>query len=160
MSSSDDAQRDSDLRYRLNVAAILQNAEGKILICERLNVLGAWQFPQGGVEENENLEQALERELNEEIGLRPEHYRVLERKGPYRYVFGENRLVKGFHGKEQYYFLIEFTGPENAINFRTEHPEFRDVKWITPEDFDIGWLPEMKRAVYRAVFKDFFGAAI
>ena len=145
---------------RLNVAAILQNREGKILICERLNTPGAWQFPQGGVDKGETLEQALARELVEEISVKPRHYRVIKSNGPYRYVYGENRLVKGFHGKEQHYFLAEFTGPEKAVDVKTKHPEFRDARWVLPQEFDIAWLPPMKREVYQAVFHDFFGVTI
>jgi putative (di)nucleoside polyphosphate hydrolase len=122
-----------------------------------LNKPGAWQFPQGGVEKNESLEEALARELIEEISLRPKHYQVRESRGPYFYVFGENRLVKGFHGKEQHYFLAEFIGPDDAIDVCTKHPEFRTAKWIEPREFDPACLPEMKRKMYRAVFQDFFG---
>src|SRR5689334_381169 len=56
-------------KYRPNVAGILRNRDGKILICERIHVRNAWQFPQGGVDEGETLEEALVRELWEEIGL-------------------------------------------------------------------------------------------
>ena len=55
------------MKYRLNVAAILRNGAGKILIGERKDRSGAWQFPQGGVDEGETLAQALVRELREEI---------------------------------------------------------------------------------------------
>src|SRR5438105_10453943 len=114
-----DASSDDAPRCRLNVAAIVQNRQGKILVCERADTAGAWQFPQGGVEADETLEAALARELAEEIALQPAHYRVLGHKGPYRYLYGGNRLVKGFHGKEQHYFLIELTAPESAIDVRT-----------------------------------------
>lgn len=150
----------TEIRYRANVAAILRNTRGEILICERLNVSGAWQFPQGGIDEGESRESALERELWEEIGLRASDYRVVAQKGPYRYVFGNGREKKGFHGKEQYYFLCEFTGSERKINVETEHPEFRAWRWIVPAAFQMSWLPEMKQAVYRAVFTDFFKVKI
>jgi 8-oxo-dGTP pyrophosphatase MutT (NUDIX family) len=58
-------------RYRPNVAAIVQRHDGKILIGERSDVPGAWQFPQGGVKKSETVEQALARELKEEISLEP-----------------------------------------------------------------------------------------
>jgi putative (di)nucleoside polyphosphate hydrolase len=56
-------------RFRPNVAAILQREDGRILVGERADVPGAWQFPQGGVNEGEGSLEALERELEEEIGV-------------------------------------------------------------------------------------------
>ena len=148
------------MKYRANVAAILQNAGGQILVCERLNVPGAWQFPQGGIDDGETQEQALSRELWEEIGLVPDDYQVRLRKGPYRYDFGNGRMKKGFHGKEQHYFLCHFTAPDSRINVATKEPEFSAYMWIDPNHFRLHWLPEMKREVYRAVFLDFFGITI
>jgi putative (di)nucleoside polyphosphate hydrolase len=147
---------DTEMKYRANVAAILRNAKGEILICERLGMPGAWQFPQGGVDEGESLDQALLRELSEEIGLVADDLSIVERKGPYRYVFGNGRTKKGYHGKEQHYFLADFSAPDSRINVATEHPEFQAFRWVAPEKFDLNWLPEMKRDVYREVFKDFF----
>ena len=146
----------SEFEYRSNVAGILRNPEGRILVCERLEVEGAWQFPQGGVDEGESLEEALRRELWEEIGVVPEDYRIVETRGPYRYLFGDGRRKRGYHGKEQHYFLCDFSGPDARIRVETEHPEFRAWKWIAPAEFQTGWLPDMKLEVYRAVFRDFF----
>jgi len=149
-----------DVKYRLNVAAMLRNSAGKILIGERVDRSGAWQFPQGGVDEGETLEQALARELHEEISVEPSAYTVLASKGPYFYLFGNDKVVKGFHGKEQHYFLAEFTGDPGEIDVKTAHPEFREIRWVAPAEFDIDWLPKMKREVYRAVFRDFFSLEI
>lgn len=150
----------SEIEYRSNVAGILRNAAGQILVCERLNVPGAWQFPQGGVDAGEGLEQALGRELWEEIGVVPEDYRIIAARGPYRYLFGGGRTKKGYHGKEQHYFLCEFLAPDSRINVETAHPEFRAWKWIAPGEFRLEWLPAMKIEVYRAVFRDFFGITL
>jgi putative (di)nucleoside polyphosphate hydrolase len=146
----------SMIRYRPNVAAILQNDEGRILICERIDISGAWQFPQGGMEPGETHEQALERELMEELSLARGDYEVLASKGPYRYVLGGSRTKKGYHGQEQQYFLLRLTAPESRINVDTEQREFRGWRWVAPEEFDLRWLPPMKREVYRLVLRDFF----
>jgi putative (di)nucleoside polyphosphate hydrolase len=148
------------VKYRLNVAAILRDRSGKILIGERADRPGAWQFPQGGVDEGETLEQALARELTEEISLQPSHYKIVTSKGPYFYLFGNRKVVKGFHGKEQHYFLADFTGDPKKIDVQTAHPEFRGVRWLTPTGFKAAWLPKMKRQVYREVFRDFFSMKI
>ena len=144
------------MKYRPVVAAILRKPNGEILVCERLDVAGAWQFPQGGVDPGESPEEALQRELWEEIGVKPRDYTIGERRGPYRYLFGKGRTKKGFDGAEQLYFLCGFTGEEARINIETEHPEFQAYQWIAPRKFRIDWLPKMKREVYRAVFADFF----
>lgn len=148
------------MKYRANVAAILRNSKGEILVCERLGMPGAWQFPQGGVDPGETHEEALGRELMEEIGLVPDDYTVVEQRGPYHYLFGEGRTKKGYHGKEQHYFLADFIGPDSRINVATSHPEFQAYRWIRPGDFQMTWLPDMKREVYRNVFNDFFGVKI
>jgi len=147
-------------RYRSNVGAILKRADGKILIGERSNVEGAWQFPQGGIKKSETAREALVRELEEEISLLPAHYRILESKWPYRYLFPPGRSKEGFDGQEQIYFLIEFTGADSNINVTTDDPEFVKFRWIEPKEFRIDWVPRFKREVYRKVFLDFFGIVL
>ena len=146
------------MHLRLNVAAILRNPSGRILICERLKQPGFWQFPQGGVGKMETLSEALYREIHEEIGVPPHHLRLLECKGPYFHTF--SRPKKGYDGKEQHYFLCEYLGPETEINVHTDHPEFRDYRWIQPSEFLASWLPPIRLEIYRAVFRDFFDQTI
>ena len=148
------------INYRLNVAAILRNVEGKILVCERIHDPGAWQFPQGSVDKHETHEEALGRELWEEIGVNPHDYRIVLKKGPYCYGFDGGVNKKGYHGKEQYYFLCDFREPDPRINVAMPHPEFRDYRWIRPAEFALRWLPSMKHEVYRAVLLDFFNVRI
>jgi putative (di)nucleoside polyphosphate hydrolase len=148
------------LKYKPNVAAILRNARGRILVCERIGVAGAWQFPQGGIDPGETPEQALFRELWEEIGVTEKDIRIVEQKGPYHYLYGHGRIKRGHHGKEQTYFLCDYSGPDARINVETKEPEFQAFRWIAPGDFQLAWLPEMKREVYQAVFNDFFGTRI
>jgi putative (di)nucleoside polyphosphate hydrolase len=151
---------ETEIHYKPNVAGILRNRRGLILVAERLGMRGAWQFPQGGIDGNETPEQALVRELWEEIGVPAFHLVLTERRGPYRYLYGNGRVKKGFHGKEQIYFLCDYSGPDDAIEVETRHPEFQDYRWIDPVQFQIEWLPEMKREVYRTVFMEFFGLKI
>lgn len=149
----------SEPTYQPNVAGILRNRDGKILICERSTIRGAWQFPQGGVDEGETPEQAIVRELWEEISLDPEDFRIVGKRDGYRYLFVGGKK-RGHDGKDQIYFLCDFLGTDSKINVETEHPEFRAWKWIAPSEFRRAWLPEMKREVYAAVFQDFFGVGI
>jgi putative (di)nucleoside polyphosphate hydrolase len=144
------------MKFRPNVAAIIQNPSLDILICERMDTVGMWQFPQGGVDPGETHVQALEREMHEELSLQPWDYRIVSRNGPYRYVLGQGRTKKGYHGQEQQYFLLAFSAPETRLNVATPHQEFRRYRWIKPRDFNLKWLPSFKREVYRAVFRDFF----
>jgi len=150
----------SEIKFRPNVAGILQNPRGEILVCERLGMAGAWQFPQGGIDEGETHEEALARELGEEIGIGKRDFKVRDRRGPYRYLFGGGKEKRGYHGNEQHYLLADFVGLPSRINLATKKPEFQDHQWIQPHQFRVQWLPEMKRAVYRTVFMEFFGLKI
>jgi len=144
------------IRYQRNVAGILQNSRGEILVCERVDTPNAWQFPQGGIDSGETPEEALRRELEEEISVTSD-YEIVKHEGPYRYVYAEGFSKKGYQGKEQDYFLLNYTGDPKAIDLETKHPEFRRARWIQPAEFRLEWLPRMKREVYQAVFDDFFG---
>ncbi len=145
------------MKYRPNAAGILMDGKGKILLCERIDKPGAWQFPQGGVDKGETPLETLHRELEEEIGIKPSHYKVTKEQGGYRYRFPDGRLKFGiYHGQEQTYFLCQFTGSKSDIQIETAHPEFRDAKWIAPKKFDIDSVPDFKRGVFKRVFRDFF----
>lgn len=143
--------------YRPAVAAILQNRSGRILICERTDAPGAWQFPQGGVETGETMPAALVREVLEEISLPRNAYSISAVRGPYRYRFPDGMTKKGFRGQTHHYFLLRLRGPASLVNVARPKAEFRSARWIRPEEFDLAWLPPMKRRVYRRVLRDFFG---
>lgn len=144
--------------YRPNVAAIILNMDNAVLVAQRSGIRGAWQFPQGGVDLGESLDDALFREVEEEIGVKPEQLQLLDRKGGYRYDFPKGRLKYGVYGgQEQVYYLCRFLGRDSDINLDTAHREFDKWKWIRPEKFDMDWVPRFKRQVYQHVFRDFFG---
>jgi putative (di)nucleoside polyphosphate hydrolase len=150
-------------RFRPNVALLLLDQGGRLLVCERLKIADSWQFPQGGVDPGEDLREALLREVEEEIGLPPESYEILESRGGYRYFYpdGVKKRKKGnFDGQEQTYFLCRLGPDAPPIDLDAQIREFRDFKWIEPGEFSAAWLPEFKLDVYRAVMRDFFAVEI
>lgn len=152
--------------YRPNVAAVMVREDGRILVCERLAIPGAWQFPQGGVDEGEEVEDALRREIREEIGLGVDDYEVLESRGGYRYDFPPKvRAAKPPHkarfvGQEQTYFLCRLREGAREIDLMQEPREFSQAKWILPGEFRLEWLPDFKKPTYRRVLADFFGVEL
>jgi putative (di)nucleoside polyphosphate hydrolase len=153
------------VRFRPNVAALMVRPQGQLLICERWMIPGAWQFPQGGVDAGETPEQALFREVREEIGLEPGHYEVTARRDGYRYLYPvdvrSKKLVKhGSHGQEQTYFLCQLHRDSAPVNVNQKAREFSAYRWIQPIEFDLDWLPAFKRDVYRQVLWDFFRVAV
>lgn len=138
--------------YRANVGIILCNADCRLLWAKRIRQR-SWQFPQGGIDRNETAEQAMYRELNEEVGLRPEHVDVLGcTKGWLRYRIPE-RLVRRHSkpmciGQKQIWFLLRMVGCETDVRLDlSATPEFDYWRWV---DY---WYPvravvAFKRHVY------------
>lgn len=149
------------LSFRPNVAALIINSEGKLLVCERSKQKGAWQFPQGGVDKGEKPLDTLFREVLEEVGLAPENYEATEYIAGYKYFFPKDKAKKkGFIGQKQTYFrcLLNADAPEPNVSYMSD--EFRDYKWIKPKNFKRKWLPEWKNSVYESVMWDFFGVKL
>ncbi len=142
-------------RYRPNVAAILQRADGRVLLAQRSDYPESWQFPQGGVDRGESPDEAVRREVLEEVGLSPATYSLGERRGPYRYDFPHGCDRRGFHGQEQWYFLGTLhAGPAPTIDLTQTCGEFLAVRWVELATFPIASVPPMKQDVYRAVLQD------
>jgi len=148
--------------YRPNVAALIINRKGKLLVCERINSKGAWQFPQGGVDGGEKPRKALSREIKEEVGLSKGSYKVLKKRDGYSYLYSDQvkKQKVYYDGQVQTYYLCRLKKGAPEIDLDQKSPEFRNYKWIRPRDFKLKWLPEFKRQVYRAVMLDFFGVRL
>lgn len=147
-------------RYRPNVAAILQSADGRVLIGQRSDYPESWQFPQGGVDQGESLEEAVRREVLEETGVQPDAYRIVDRSGPHRYDFPAGPDRRGFVGQEQTYFLCALHGTEPPrFDPAATCGEFLAVRWVGLADFPVDLAPPMKQAVYREVLQRLFRPA-
>ena len=139
--------------YRSNVGIILCNARGHVFWAKRARV-NSWQFPQGGIENHENPEQAMYRELCEETGLKPEHVQILGRTRYWlKYRLPEKYIRRKSHplciGQKQVWYLLKLVGQEaDVILDLHKKPEFDDWQWIEY------WEPlksvvYFKRKVYR-----------
>lgn len=134
------------------------NAEGEVFVGKRIdNQEGDWwQMPQGGVDEGEDLDKAMLRELSEETGVSPRHLQIVHRLEDELYYDLPPELVgklwKGkYKGQRQTWYLVRFTGEDSEIDLEAhQHPEFCDWKWVDPD-----LLPELivpfKRQVYETV---------
>ena len=138
--------------FRPNVGIILLNQRNQVFWGKRIRT-HSWQFPQGGIDRGETPEQAMFRELHEEVGLRPEHVRIVARtrdwlryEVPERFIRRDARSY--YRGQKQIWFLLQLTGHDWDLNLRaTNHPEFDAWRW---NDY---WVPldvvvEFKRGVY------------
>ena len=143
---------DSD-GFRPNVGIIIFNDNGQLLWAKRLGQ-DAWQFPQGGVQHNESPEQALLRELNEEVGLEPHDVEIIACTDNWlRYRLPRHLIRQNSHpvciGQKQKWFLLRLVSDTEKIRFDvSEKPEFDHWRWVSY------WYPvkkvvSFKRKVYR-----------
>ena len=139
--------------FRPNVGIILCNGEGKLFWAKRIGQ-DAWQFPQGGIKRTETPEQALFRELNEEVGLGRDDVEILHETSDWlRYRLPQNFIRQHSGpvciGQKQKWFLLALQSDANSVHLnRTCEPEFDDLCWVNY------WHPvnqviSFKRDVYR-----------
>ena len=140
--------------FRPNVGIILANDVGQVLWARRVGGRDAWQFPQGGISGDERPEDAMYRELWEEVGLRAEHVQVLAcTRGWLRYRLPRRMLRRNstpsFVGQKQKWFLLRMLGADDAVRFDTsEKPEFDHWRWVSYW-YPLGRVVSFKRDVYR-----------
>ncbi len=142
--------------WRENVAAIIMDAAGRVLLGLTPGRGAYWHFPQGGVDKKESLETALRREVWEEVGLAPESYRIVARYGGLRYPYRDrNRKSDRWLGQEQTYFLLlcETETPETDCS-RAE--EFTTVSWVPWRELRLELFVPFKRGVVADVLAAFF----
>lgn len=138
--------------FRANVGIVLIRDDRQVFLGGRTGGRG-WQFPQGGVLRNESPEQALFRELKEEIGLEKSDVELvattrnwLRYRLPRQYV--RRNSQPQCIGQKQRWFLLKLVGSEDRLHFdSTDTPEFDRWRWV---DY---WTPVreviyFKRAVY------------
>jgi putative (di)nucleoside polyphosphate hydrolase len=156
---SSDAQRDLDL-YRPNVGVVLFNRQGQVWLGRRVRTPPPynWQFPQGGVDDGEDLEAAARRELREETGVSSAS--VLARTDDWiTYDFPPEVLARpntrGFLGQRQVWFAMRFEGQEGEIDLHAVPPaEFDGWRWTTLDDA-LSLVVPFKRGTYAEVVEAF-----
>ena len=140
--------------FRANVGIVLTRGSGELFLGGRVGGRG-WQFPQGGVNRGEQVEEALFRELKEEIGLDREDVEVLgSTRGWLRYRLPRQYVRDRCIGQKQRWFLLKLIADESKLRFDcTDQPEFDRWRWA---DY---WTPVrevvyFKRRVYVRALHD------
>lgn len=145
--------------YRPNVGIVICNRKGQVLWAKRYGQ-NSWQFPQGGINENESPEQAMYRELFEEVGLTSKDVKILyvskqwlRYKLPKRLLRHDSKPV--CIGQKQRWFLLQLVSEDKNIHLdKNKSPEFDGWRWVS------FWYPvrqviSFKRDVYRKAMKEF-----
>jgi len=148
---------DSD-GFRPNVGIILANSQGQVLWARRIGQ-SSWQFPQGGINEGETPEQAMYREVEEEIGLKASDIEIVAvTRGWLRYRLPK-RMIRHHSlpvciGQKQKWYLLKIISDDTAININaTDSPEFDGWRWVSYW-YPLGQVISFKREVYRKAMKE------
>lgn len=150
----------AELGYRPCVGVMLVNMDGKVFVGQRIDSeVDAWQMPQGGIDDGEEVKAAALRELMEETGIVRDHVEIIATARDEHFYDLPPELIGKlwggkYRGQRQIWFLARFLGGDSDINIETDHPEFREWKWASPET-----LPDMivpfKRKLYRDILQEF-----
>lgn len=144
--------------FRANVGIILANGAGQVLWARRF-AQNAWQFPQGGMRFGETPEQAMYRELHEEIGLHPQDVEIVAHTQEWlRYRLPKHLQRRNSWplcvGQKQKWFLLRHLSDDSAVRLDMQQkPEFDHWRWVNY------WYPmqqvvPFKRNVYLRALKE------
>ena len=146
-------------KYRKCVGMMILNSNNEILVGRRIDhPSGFWQMPQGGIDENEDPEEAVWREMLEEIGTN--NAKIIKISDQWiKYEIPEKTLKtlpwgEKYIGQQQKWFAFRFVGQEKEINVGTENPEFSEWKWAKINSIIDNIVP-FKRHVYSKILKEF-----
>lgn len=138
---------------------MLANGEGRLLWARRVGGRDAWQFPQGGINAGESAEEALFRELREEVGLDPEAVQILgATRGWLRYRLPKRFIRRGNKpvciGQKQRWFLLRMLAGDEAVRLDlNDKPEFDHWQWVSYW-YPLDQVVSFKREVYRRALKE------
>lgn len=145
--------------FRPNVGIVLCNDHGRVLWARRVGGRDAWQFPQGGIQRRESTEDALYRELYEEVGLESGGVEILARtSGWLRYRLPKHMRRQnsspGFVGQKQKWFLLRMLSEDQQVQMDlSEKPEFDHWRWVSYW-YPVGQVVDFKRDVYRQALQE------
>lgn len=145
--------------FRANVGIVLCNGQGKLFWARRSG-MDAWQFPQGGIRENEEIEMAMYRELREEIGLLPEHVEIIASTVDWLRYWIPKRFLRYNMlplciGQKQIWYLLKLVADEGQVKLNcSKQPEFDTWRWIDYWD-PLQQVVAFKRNVYETALKQF-----
>lgn len=149
-------------RYRPNVGLAIFHKTGLVFLGKRHGAAGPyqWQMPQGGVDPGEAPAAAAMRELEEEVGLRPEHVDMLAETPDWLFYDFPSSMrrehgAKGpYLGQRQKWFAFRFKGRDRDIRLDLHTPEFVDWRWARLNEAP-GLVIPFKRPVYDSVVERF-----
>lgn len=149
-------------QYRPNVGMVLFRTDGLALYCKRLGAPDPyqWQFPQGGVDDGEDIRTAVYREMEEEIGVNAELVQLLDETPDWlSYDFPpeirEKMSKRGaFRGQRQKWFAFRFIGRDSDIRLDAHEREFSDWRWDALAKAPDLVIP-FKRAAYETIAQRF-----
>ena len=145
------------LPLRTGVGAIVLNKKNFVFVGKRKdNPIDKWQMPQGGVDNGENLKNAMLRELEEETSIK--NIKILKEIDYWlHYELPKNLLGKiwkgKYRGQKQKWFIVKFLGDDSEINLKTKKPEFIEWKWIEIDKLT-GVIVDFKKEVYKKLVKE------